>query len=109
MQQLTEPVGTARAGSNSNHTVASMEPTWVWGLPLSPVTADEALAAIAAQIEGRMPSVCITANLNYAMHSARSEVLRRLNERAFLILADGMPLVWASRGGTRPLPERVAG
>src|SRR5262249_24390160 len=61
------------------------------------------------RIESRRPSYFITANLNYAMLSARSKELRAINERAFLILADGMPLVWASRSAARPLPERVAG
>jgi N-acetylglucosaminyldiphosphoundecaprenol N-acetyl-beta-D-mannosaminyltransferase len=37
--------------------------------------------------------------------------LRRVNERAFMILADGMPLVWASRRSParRRLPGRVPG
>jgi N-acetylglucosaminyldiphosphoundecaprenol N-acetyl-beta-D-mannosaminyltransferase len=35
--------------------------------------------------------------------------LRALNDRAAFLLADGMPLVWWSRLGPRPLPERVAG
>jgi N-acetylglucosaminyldiphosphoundecaprenol N-acetyl-beta-D-mannosaminyltransferase len=35
--------------------------------------------------------------------------LKCLNDRAAFVLADGMPLVWWSRLGPRPLPERVAG
>jgi N-acetylglucosaminyldiphosphoundecaprenol N-acetyl-beta-D-mannosaminyltransferase len=35
--------------------------------------------------------------------------LRGINERAAFILADGKPLVWASRMQGSPLPERVAG
>jgi N-acetylglucosaminyldiphosphoundecaprenol N-acetyl-beta-D-mannosaminyltransferase len=40
---------------------------------------------------------------------ARHAELRRLTESARLTLADGMPLVWASRLQRTPLPERVAG
>src|SRR5262249_19459814 len=55
------------------------------------------------------PSFFITANLNYAMLADADERLKRLNDQAAFILADGMPLVWWSRLGPRPLPERVAG
>jgi exopolysaccharide biosynthesis WecB/TagA/CpsF family protein len=35
--------------------------------------------------------------------------LAEINERAAFILADGAPVVWASRLLGTPLPERVAG
>jgi N-acetylglucosaminyldiphosphoundecaprenol N-acetyl-beta-D-mannosaminyltransferase len=84
-------------------------PVVVWGLPLVPDTFDQALDRIDRLIAARRPSFFVTANLNYAMLSDRDERLKRLNERAAFMLADGMPLVWWSRLGPRPLPERVAG
>jgi N-acetylglucosaminyldiphosphoundecaprenol N-acetyl-beta-D-mannosaminyltransferase len=82
---------------------------WVWGLPLAPVTFDQALDRIDRLIAADEPSLVITANLNYAMLADADPRLRAVNERAALVLADGMPLVWWSRLGPRPLPERVAG
>jgi N-acetylglucosaminyldiphosphoundecaprenol N-acetyl-beta-D-mannosaminyltransferase len=35
--------------------------------------------------------------------------LKRVNDQAAFLVADGMPLVWWSRLGSRRLPERVAG
>ncbi len=84
-------------------------PTWVWGLPFSPLTSIQAVEAVGRLVEARTPSHLVSANLNYAMLSCRDPALRRFNETAALVLADGMPLVWASRGLDRPLPERVAG
>jgi N-acetylglucosaminyldiphosphoundecaprenol N-acetyl-beta-D-mannosaminyltransferase len=84
-------------------------PVVVWGLPLVPDTFEQALDRIDRLVAARCPSFFITANLNYAMLSDRDEQLKRLNERAAFLLADGMPLVWWSRLGPRPLPERVAG
>jgi N-acetylglucosaminyldiphosphoundecaprenol N-acetyl-beta-D-mannosaminyltransferase len=81
----------------------------VWGLPLAPHTFDQALDRIDRLIATRKPSFFITANLNYAMLADADSRLKRLNDRAAFILADGMPLVWWSRLGSRPLPERVAG
>ena len=85
------------------------EPVWVWGLPLLPVTFEQALDRIDHQIHDGQPSFFITANLNYAMLVDSDDRLRRLNDQAAFVLADGMPLVWWSRLGHRRLPERVAG
>jgi N-acetylglucosaminyldiphosphoundecaprenol N-acetyl-beta-D-mannosaminyltransferase len=84
-------------------------PVWIWGLPLAPLTSAQLLEAIAERIDAKAPSYFITANLNYAMLTDRHEDLREINRRAAWIVADGMPLVWASRWRGTPLPERVAG
>jgi N-acetylglucosaminyldiphosphoundecaprenol N-acetyl-beta-D-mannosaminyltransferase len=81
----------------------------VWGLPLSPMTRGEAAEAVMKLIEAGRPSYFITANTHYAMLTAERPELRPINDRAAFLLADGAPLVWASRRGPTPLPERVAG
>jgi N-acetylglucosaminyldiphosphoundecaprenol N-acetyl-beta-D-mannosaminyltransferase len=85
------------------------EPAWVWGLPLSPMTRDQAADAVMGLIEAGRPSYLISANVHYAMLTAERPELRSINDRAALVLADGAPLIWASRRGPVPLPERVAG
>jgi N-acetylglucosaminyldiphosphoundecaprenol N-acetyl-beta-D-mannosaminyltransferase len=85
------------------------EPVRVWGLPLAPVTFDQALDRIDELVAAGRPSLVVTANLNYAMLIDSNPRLRAVTERAALVLADGMPLVWWSKLGHRPLPERVAG
>ncbi len=87
----------------------SLKPLSVWGLSLVPWTMSQTLDAIDEMIQERKPSFFITANLNYAMLVDREPKLKRLNEQARFILADGMPLVWASKLQRNPLPERVAG
>jgi N-acetylglucosaminyldiphosphoundecaprenol N-acetyl-beta-D-mannosaminyltransferase len=84
-------------------------PTWIWGLPLAPLTRQQAAEAVMALIEAGRPSFFITANTHYAMLTAERAELRPINERAAFLLADGAPLVWASRRSSNPLPERVAG
>jgi len=81
----------------------------VWGLPLAALTRAEAGEAVFALIDAGEPSYFITANAHYAMLTAEHPELAPINERAAFILADGAPLVWASRRGPVPLPERVAG
>jgi N-acetylglucosaminyldiphosphoundecaprenol N-acetyl-beta-D-mannosaminyltransferase len=81
----------------------------VWGLPLAPWTRERAADAVMELIEAARPSFFITANVHYAMLTAERPELRAVNDRAAFVLADGAPLVWASRRGPTPLPERVAG
>jgi N-acetylglucosaminyldiphosphoundecaprenol N-acetyl-beta-D-mannosaminyltransferase len=85
------------------------DPIWIWGLPLAPVTAGQLLRGVEDLIGAREPSYFITANLNYAMLTDRNDDLREINRHAAYVVADGMPLVWASRWRGTPLPERVAG
>src|SRR5947209_13801693 len=85
---------------------ASFTPVELWGLPLAPLTLPRALDLIDRWVAERTPRYFITANLHYAMLSAEDARLGPVNRAAGMVLADGMPLVWASRGR---LPERVAG
>lgn len=82
---------------------------WVWGVPFAPITRDEAVAAVSDLIRAGRPSFFITAPTHYAMLTEECADLREINERAAFIVADGKPLVWASRIQGTPLPERVAG
>jgi len=51
----------------------------------------------------------ITANLDFVRRFARDPAVRALYTKADLCVADGMPIVWASRMRGEPLPERVTG
>lgn len=84
-------------------------PIRVWGLPLAPLTRAGASRAVADLIDAARPAFFITANAHYAMVSHRDPEQRAVNEEAAFLLADGAPLVWASRWRRTPLPERVAG
>ena len=87
----------------------SLEAVWVWGVPLAPLTLAETVDLIGELIRARKPSFFITAPTHYAMLTENNADLRAINSRAAFILADGAPLVWASRWHGSPLPERVAG
>lgn len=85
------------------------EAVWIWGLPLVPWTRPETADRVMALVEANRPCYFITANVHYAMLTADDPRLRALNEGAAFLVADGAPLVWASRWLGTPLPERVAG
>jgi N-acetylglucosaminyldiphosphoundecaprenol N-acetyl-beta-D-mannosaminyltransferase len=89
--------------------VSVPEPVWVWGLPLAPLTQAGAVEVVDGLVRAGRPSYFITASTHYAMLSAESDALRAVNSDAAFLVADGAPLVWASRLAGTPLPERVAG
>ena len=51
----------------------------------------------------------VTPNVDHVLRLEKSRELREIYEKAVLILADGMPLVWLSRLQRQRLPERVTG
>jgi N-acetylglucosaminyldiphosphoundecaprenol N-acetyl-beta-D-mannosaminyltransferase len=78
-------------------------------VPLASLTLAEAVAVVSDLIEAGDPSYFITAPTHYAMLTHQNPDLMVINRRAAFIVADGAPLVWASRWQGSPLPERVAG
>ena len=81
----------------------------ILGVAIDNLTMQEVLDAVEAEIaEGGFHQIA-TANVDFLMNSVHDEELRETLIRCDIVLADGMPLVWASRLlGTR-LKERVAG
>src|SRR5436190_1946894 len=79
------------------------------GTPLDPITETEAVDFIFSALENGSGGWVLTPNLDHLNGFVRSGDLRRFHDKASLVLADGMPLVWASRLQGTPLPERVAG
>lgn len=81
----------------------------VWDVPFDHVTLRQAVDHIQCLIDHGRPSYVITANLNYVMLHHRCDDIPKITHDAALILADGQPIVWRSKFGNDPLPERVAG
>src|SRR5271168_4138731 len=93
----------------TNPLLTNPPPIWVWGLPLAPLTFEQTLDKVEELIQSGSPHYFITANLHYAMLTDQDRRLGQVNFGAAFIVADGMPLVWASRRLPTQLPERVAG
>lgn len=79
------------------------------GVRLAAVTETETVDRIVDAAAERRGHWTITANLDHLRRYQEEPVARRLINNADLVVADGMPLVWASRLVGAPLPERVAG
>ena len=78
-------------------------------LEIDSVTFPGALARIAELVERRDGGAVFTPNVDHVVKAESHTEFRRAYSRADLCLADGMPLVWASRIIGSPLPEKISG
>jgi N-acetylglucosaminyldiphosphoundecaprenol N-acetyl-beta-D-mannosaminyltransferase len=82
----------------------------IGGAPVDPCTFREAVARIVERASsGLPPAYVVTPNAHHVSLLRDSEAFRRVYDGAWLSLADGMPLVWASRILGSPVPEKVSG
>src|SRR5262249_42849109 len=97
------------AGPSSLPGALPAEPVWLWGVPLAPFTFQQALERIERLMAQGQPSYIVTANLHTLMLANQDGAFHEAVLGAAFTLADGMPLVWATRWRELRLPERVAG
>jgi len=79
------------------------------GMQIDRVTEIQAVDTIGRSMAEGQGGWVITPNLEHLRQFSKQKSLRPFFETADLVLADGMPLVWASRLAGTPLPARVAG
>jgi N-acetylglucosaminyldiphosphoundecaprenol N-acetyl-beta-D-mannosaminyltransferase len=81
----------------------------IHGITFAAVGEREAVRHVADSASRGVGGWVVTPNLDIVRQCARDPAIARMVRSADLIVADGMPLVWASRLQRTPLPERVAG
>ena len=81
----------------------------VAGLDFDALSEQQVVARIIGDLADGRGGWVVTPNIDICRQLSRDPVARELVSGASLVVADGMPLVWASRLGGSPLPERVAG
>jgi exopolysaccharide biosynthesis WecB/TagA/CpsF family protein len=78
-------------------------------IPIDLITEWEVVARILAELRHGRGGWVVTPNLDHLRVLSRQPSLLRIASEANLLIADGMPLVWASRLQGTPLPARVPG
>lgn len=79
------------------------------GLGFHALTEDQVLATIIDALAVGRGGWLLTPNLDILRQIDGSEDIRRLVRGADLVVADGVPVLWASRIQGTPLPETVSG
>ena len=70
---------------------------------------DETLLAIGEIVERRRFAYAVTPNVDHTVKLRKSALFRELYSKASLVVADGVPLLWAARLLGTPLKERING
>lgn len=81
----------------------------LFGMPIADIDTEGLLDHMFDGLEAGRGGWIVTANLDILRRFVLDPASRELYGNADLIVADGMPLVWASQLRHEPLPERVAG
>lgn len=81
----------------------------VLGMPLAYVDENGLLDHVFESLRAGRGGWLITANLDFLRRFTKEPEMRELYAQADVMVADGMPLVWASQIMGDALPERVAG
>jgi N-acetylglucosaminyldiphosphoundecaprenol N-acetyl-beta-D-mannosaminyltransferase len=79
------------------------------GVAIDSLTEHQTCHRILESLNQGLGGFVVTVNLDHLVRCQRQPEYLRLVQSADLVVADGMPLVWASRLQGTPLPERVAG
>lgn len=79
------------------------------GVGFDALTLDEAVVAVERLMAKQGLSHIVTANLDYMAKVRRDPALARVVDRADLVVADGVPLLWMAGWSGQHLPERVNG
>jgi N-acetylglucosaminyldiphosphoundecaprenol N-acetyl-beta-D-mannosaminyltransferase len=79
------------------------------GIDIDRVDERRVVALVLEAIEAGRGGQIVTPNVDILAAARRSRENRALIQAAELVVADGAPLVWASRIAGTPLPQRVAG
>lgn len=81
----------------------------LFGIEIDNVTRPEALERLQQYLNNGRGHYVTTPNVDHVVRLQRDEDFRQAYRSASLVVADGAPVVWASRLLGRPLKERVTG
>jgi len=81
----------------------------ILGASIDNVTMDDAIERINSFITSDGSHQVVTVNLDFLRLAHESNEFRGIINSSDMAVADGMPLIWASRMMGAPLPERVTG
>src|SRR5690348_10432699 len=101
--------GPGRPSPRVNDSAKTLPAIELNGVKLHAVTESQVINHILDALDEGRGGVVVTPNLDHLRRYCRDLSFGALIAEADLIVADGMPLVWASRLQRTPLPERVPG
>ena len=81
----------------------------LFGMPFSALTFAQVCREVDARIRSRRPGYIVTPNVDHVCRFHRDPLFREVYRDAFLVLADGKPILWSSHLVRKPLPAKLSG
>ncbi|MFC1517983.1 WecB/TagA/CpsF family glycosyltransferase [Candidatus Margulisiibacteriota bacterium] len=81
----------------------------MFGMKINKLNIEDAVQEIVRRAGLAEKTYLVTPNVDHVLRYQADQKFRKVYKSAGLVLADGYPVVWASRLLRKPLPERVAG
>lgn len=79
------------------------------GIEFDPISESEVVTLVLAELAAGRGGRIVTPNVDILRRALREREAREHVESSTVVVADGKPLIWASRLAGRPLPARVPG
>lgn len=89
--------------------IAALPRVSLYGAPLAAITERECVRVILNELDAGRGGWLMTLNLDHLRRFVMDASYAATVTRADMLVADGMPLIWASRLLKTPLPERITG
>lgn len=86
-----------------------MKTVSILGIKIHNVTWEEVDNEICRLVDSGVPSFIVTPNVDHLVRLQTDQKFRDIYRKASLILADGMPLIWAGRFLNTPINEKISG
>lgn len=93
----------------NKHREVLTETVELFGITFHNVVIQDLMALIAQRIMSGKPGYIITPNVDHICQYQKNANLRDAYSRSFLVLADGTPVIWASRLLGKPLKQKLSG
>ena len=81
----------------------------LFGMTISNITLEEALGDMSRQIVSREPGYIVTPNVDHVIEFQNNSEFREAYKNAFLVLPDGVPILWAGKLLKKPLKQKISG
>jgi len=81
----------------------------LFGITVSNLTFEQVCASVAERIQEGRPGYIVTPNVDHVCRCSKDAAFLEAYQGAFLVLPDGMPIMWAARLLGKPLVEKLSG
>lgn len=79
------------------------------GIPISNIDYKEVIEEVERSISLSKPVYFVTPNIDHIVKLQKDDEFRKIYIDAVLVLADGMPLIWAAKFLGTPIKEKISG